>query len=775
MQTELQRRRAEFVDRTDKMELFCRMLESDEKHIMSVWGDAGMGKTSLRLRMVHECAQRKLRKAEVECGGTRTTGYLAIMRKIRDDVGLEYFNPFSDYVNFLTDPNYQPKISLNINVQGVRGVVVAGACPDQRFERGRHRRPGHQGQHADSATHRHGGARRGTHDAADRPLHRRSQGGAEGGHAGGVPGCSGKNGPLLSLCAHGNARFRLQTPGQRSGGPKAISYQPKAISYQPKAISYQSKAISYQHQSLDYTLVAVKERALSGEELASQGWSQLIEAEGKVIIGEAFDIIQHPNSEPKQLALRQNELIDVLANHLHYRTDTAPGSSGSPVYNDQWELVALHHSGVPGRDADGNLLTKDGTLWGPQMGEHRIDWIANEGVRVSRIIKDVKAQPLGDVARRLRDKMFSAAPPSPLPRPPETTRIIPAARQNGHGTPPAIRADGSAIWTIPLEISVNLGHTAPPVPVSSWSNAIATPAIITDTAPPGVARDNTDLMAALSALRASETLVYYDAEADAQARDEYCGNLPSSLTPAERFQRLHNLLRSTHTNQLGYKPAVHLYLWVDLHPNRNLRSIYSGHDLDPEELIREDLRIEHERASRLREFMLKEAGITSDRLTQEVSLLEDANPFNFEHVVPQSWFDKRHPMKGDLHHLFACESGCNSFRGNIPYFDFADFEEIMRSECGKRKQNRFEPSSGKGAVARATLYFLLRYPDDINRSSTEYTDDWLAILLRWHNDHPVEEYERHRNAAIEEKQGNPNPLIDSPELASQIDFSQGLG
>ena len=31
---------------------------------------------------------------------------------------------------------------------------------------------------------------------------------------------------LLSLCAHGNARFPLQNyPGQRPGGPKAISYQ----------------------------------------------------------------------------------------------------------------------------------------------------------------------------------------------------------------------------------------------------------------------------------------------------------------------------------------------------------------------------------------------------------------------------------------------------------------------------------------------------------------------------------------------------------------------
>src|SRR5687767_12657252 len=119
MHMELEARRlAEFVDRTEELARFCRILESTEKYIMVVWGEPGIGKTSLRLRMVHECAQRKLRKAEIVCGGTRTTGYLAFMRKIRDDVGLEYFNAFSDYANFLTDPNYKPQISLNINVQG---------------------------------------------------------------------------------------------------------------------------------------------------------------------------------------------------------------------------------------------------------------------------------------------------------------------------------------------------------------------------------------------------------------------------------------------------------------------------------------------------------------------------------------------------------------------------------------------------------------------------------------------------------------------------------
>ena len=51
-------------------------------------------------------------------------------------------------------------------------------------------------------------------------------------------------------------------------------------------------------------------------------------------------------------------------------------------------------------------------------------------------------------------------------------------------------------------------------------------------------------------------------------------------------------------------------------------------------------------------------------------LLEASAPYNCEHVVPQSWFSKKEPMRGDLHHLFACESRCNSFRGNHAYFDF---------------------------------------------------------------------------------------------------------
>jgi endonuclease I len=135
----------------------------------------------------------------------------------------------------------------------------------------------------------------------------------------------------------------------------------------------------------------------------------------------------------------------------------------------------------------------------------------------------------------------------------------------------------------------------------------------------------------------------------------------------------------------------------------------------------------------------------------------------------------KEPMRGDLHHLFACEVACNSFRSNTPFYDFPDFEEAIRTNCGKSEGNKFEPSNGKGEVARATLYFLLRYPGQIDDRSNEYEAQRLETLLKWHQDFPVTEHEKHRNMAIYKKQGNRNPLIDFPEWADEIDFRLGLG
>ncbi len=58
-------------------------------------------------------------------------------------------------------------------------------------------------------------------------------------------------------------------------------------------------------------------------------------------------VVGHPSGDALQLSLHDSELLDVCDKELllHYRTPTEKGSSGSPVFNMNWEVVALHHAG----------------------------------------------------------------------------------------------------------------------------------------------------------------------------------------------------------------------------------------------------------------------------------------------------------------------------------------------------------------------------------------------------------------------------------------------
>ena len=76
-------------------------------------------------------------------------------------------------------------------------------------------------------------------------------------------------------------------------------------------------------------------------------------------------------------------------------------------------------------------------------------------------------------------------------------------------------------------------------------------------------------------------------------------------------------------------------------------------------------------------------------------------------------------------------------------------------------------------MARGTLYFLLRYPSEIDSNDCGLPRDRLRVLLQWHRDNPVSLHEN-RNRTIQRKQGNRNPLIDHPEWAERIDFGKGL-
>jgi len=238
-------------------------------------------------------------------------------------------------------------------------------------------------------------------------------------------------------------------------------------------------------RDLDYAVVAVRGTSTGGHQLSDFGYNLLSEEEGKAIASQWANIIQHPSGEPKQVSLRENQIVDVLPNYLQYKSDTAPGSSGSPVFNDRWEIVALHHSGVYEKTADGRPVAIDGTPWRPEMGEDRIKWISNEGVRISRIIANLR----GKVTNNAQRAMFEAM----LVRGSETKPLVagPASdpMPSVDGRPSLVlKPDGSATWTIPLTVSVNIGgmpaaQAGVAVPAVTAPVAVAGPPSTTVTPP----------------------------------------------------------------------------------------------------------------------------------------------------------------------------------------------------------------------------------------------------------------------------------------------------
>ena len=214
-------------------------------------------------------------------------------------------------------------------------------------------------------------------------------------------------------------------------------------------------------RTLDFTIVAVTEASAKGRALSHYPWMKLIPTLGKAEKGDPLNIIQHPRGGLKQIALRNNEVTNIPTgkpDFLYYTTDTEPGSSGSPCFNDQWELIALHHSGVPRMKGE-QILKKDGRPWDEDRDDPAlIDWIANEGARVSAIINALRGAALGPEARDLRDAALGAAPPNPV----ELARAaVPSSSPHVSQGGVAVSNAGQVSFTVPLTITVSLGDPAP--------------------------------------------------------------------------------------------------------------------------------------------------------------------------------------------------------------------------------------------------------------------------------------------------------------------------
>jgi len=193
---------------------------------------------------------------------------------------------------------------------------------------------------------------------------------------------------------------------------------------------------------LDYALVAVGERIDGPRELKSFGYVPLSDASDKHALGEVANVVQHPQGRYKELVLRENRLVSRPDTEqvLHYVADTEQGSSGSPVFNNEWQAIALHHWGGPHLER----RAKSGTALNAEI---------NEGIRISAIVKDLRAKLRSVNAtqqRRLDEalRFWASLPPiAPLE---EAAAVPPSSAASAARS----HADGSITWTFPVEINV---------------------------------------------------------------------------------------------------------------------------------------------------------------------------------------------------------------------------------------------------------------------------------------------------------------------------------
>ncbi|RBP30954.1 putative secreted protein (Por secretion system target) [Oceanihabitans sediminis] len=148
--------------------------------------------------------------------------------------------------------------------------------------------------------------------------------------------------------------------------------------------------------------------------------------------------------------------------------------------------------------------------------------------------------------------------------------------------------------------------------------------------------------------------------------------------------------------------------------------------------------------------------------------------WNREHVFPRSLanpnLDVSYPGAGtDVHNLRSADSQFNSSRSNRIFQDGSGNATI--TSIG----NFYPGDEHKGDIARIIMYMYTRYPNQCEAINTGYGTannaplaDMPDLFLKWNAEDPVSQFEIDRNEIIYQNQGNRNPYIDNPYLATLI-------
>lgn len=161
--------------------------------------------------------------------------------------------------------------------------------------------------------------------------------------------------PTTAAGARALANYELQPAGDAAGRPLVVPLRPERL--------------FLTNEDLDFTFCGVSD-------LDHLGAIPLGRDSLDVVRSEYVNIIQHPRGRPKEVALQDNQVVKVDPVVLHYSCDTEPGSSGSPVFNNRWQLVALHHASVSAQAGAGGRRA---------AGTDGRGRFLNEGIRLSAI------------------------------------------------------------------------------------------------------------------------------------------------------------------------------------------------------------------------------------------------------------------------------------------------------------------------------------------------------------------------------------------------------
>jgi len=214
------------------------------------------------------------------------------------------------------------------------------------------------------------------------------------GNCGGWVGTGFLVAPGLLLTNH----HVLNTPAVAEAAQAVFSFEAAAPGAQvdqrnfvlaPEKLFITSSAVD----GLDYTFVAV-----DGAPEKEFGVVAMFRGAFATDFMPRANIIQHPDGRPKEVVLQDNKVLpDDHPLFLHYTTDTEGGSSGAPVFDNNWQLKALHHASRKNLEQ-----VRPADSFGPPPKR------LNEGVKLSAVAADLELRLMstGDKERQATEEVL---------------------------------------------------------------------------------------------------------------------------------------------------------------------------------------------------------------------------------------------------------------------------------------------------------------------------------------------------------------------------------